>query len=367
MCYTSGTTGSPKGVVYSHRSSVLHTYAALMAGGLGIGECDVVLPIVPMFHANAWGVPYACLAVGAELVMPGRFLTPDALTSLLVERGVTWAAGVPTIWQAMLEPMKAVRSRLRVRTILCGGSALPPSLQQAYKADVGVAITHAWGMTETSPIGSVCVPLSCHAGLEAEPLGRVLASQGRVLPGTEIRLVRHDGSEAPWDGESFGEIQVRGNWIAAGYYKDPGSERFKDGWLCTGDVATIDADGYVRIVDRTKDVIKSGGEWISSVRLEGLIMGHAGVAEAAVVGVPHPRWDERPLACVVRRKGAGDAVTKEQVLEHLKPHVARWWIPEDVVFIDEVPKTSVGKFDKKVLRQRFQDHYARTADAKLGA
>jgi fatty-acyl-CoA synthase len=255
--------------------------------------------------------------------------------------------------------MKAARGRLRLRGILCGGAALPPSLQQAYKADVGVDITHAWGMTETSPIGSVCAPLACHAGLGAEPLGRVLASQGRVQPGVEIRIVRHDGSEAPWDGESFGEIQVRGNWIAAAYYKEEGgSEKFKDGWLLTGDVATIDADGFIRIVDRTKDVIKSGGEWISSVKLESLIMGLPGVAEAAVVGVAHPRWDERPLACVVKRKGAGEALTKEQVLEHLRPQVARWWLPEDVVFIDEVPKTSVGKFDKKVLRQRFQEHYA---------
>ncbi len=368
MCYTSGTTGSPKGVVYSHRSNVLHTYAALMADGLGLCERDVVLPIVPLFHANAWGLPYACLTVGADLVMPGRFLTPDALTALLVERGVTWAAGVPTIWQALLEPMKAARDRLRLRGILCGGATLPPSLQQAYKADVGVGITHAWGMTETSPIGSVCVPLAVHAGLAAEPLSRVLSSQGRVAPGVDVRIVRGDGTEAPWDGESFGEIQVRGNWIAAAYYKEEGGgEKFKDGWLCTGDVATIDADGYIRIVDRTKDVIKSGGEWISSVRLESLIMGHASVAEAAVVGVPHPRWDERPLACVVRRKGAGEALTKEQVLEHLRPHVARWWLPEDVVFIDEVPKTSVGKFDKKVLRQRFQGHYAQAADAKLEA
>lgn len=363
MCYTSGTTGSPKGVLYSHRSNVLHSYAALMSDGMGLCERDVVLPIVPMFHANAWGLPYACLMIGADLVMPGRFMTPDALVGLLVERKVTWAAGVPTIWQAMLEPMKAARDRLtRLRAILCGGAAVPAALQQAYREALGVEIIHAWGMTETSPLASVCMPLAKHADSTQEERAQVRACQGRVSPGVEIRIVKDDGSEAPWDGQTFGEIQVRGNWIAAGYYKDEASaDKFKDGWLRTGDVATIDADGYIRIVDRTKDVIKSGGEWISSVKLEGLIMGHPGVAEAAVVGVAHPRWDERPLACVVRRKGAGDALTKEQILEHLAPHVARFWLPEDVVFIEEVPKTSVGKFDKKVLRQRFQDYFTAAA------
>ena len=364
MCYTSGTTGSPKGVLYSHRSNVLHSFAVVMSDGLGIGEKDVVLPIVPMFHANAWGLPYACLMSGAELVMPGRFLTPDALVSLLVERKVTWAGGVPTIWQALLEPLAAVRDRLRLRTILCGGAAVPASLQQAYRRDVGVEITHAWGMTETSPIGSVCMTLAAHADASADERAQLLTSQGRVTAGVEIRIIKEDGSEAPWDGATFGEIQVRGNWIAAAYYKeDKGSRTFKDGWLCTGDVATIDADGYIRIVDRTKDVIKSGGEWISSVTLEGLLMGHPHVAEAAVVGVAHPRWDERPLACVVRRKGAGDALTRDQLLDHLRPHVARFWLPEDVIFIDEVPKTSVGKFDKKVLREQFKDRYTRAAAA----
>jgi fatty-acyl-CoA synthase len=316
-----------------------------------------------MFHANAWGLPYACLMAGADLVMPGRYMTPDALTGLLVERGVTLAAGVPTIWQAMLPPMTAARDRLgRLRAILCGGAAIPPAVQRAYHRTLGVRITHAWGMTETSPIGSISVPLAAHASLEPEALDHVLTSQGRVPPGVEVRIVREDGSEAPWDGESFGEIEVRGNWIAASYYKDPAPEKFPDGWLRTGDVATIDADGYIRIVDRTKDVIKSGGEWISSVKLEGLLMGHPDVAEAAVVGIAHPRWDERPLACVVRRKTeAGPSLTRDALLEHLRPHVARFWLPEDVVFIDEVPKTSVGKFDKKLLRQRFQDYFSKRA------
>ena len=365
MCYTSGTTGAPKGVVYSHRSNVLHSYAALMADGLGLRETDVVLPIVPMFHANAWGLPYACLMAGSDLVMPGRFMTPDALTGLLVDRGVTLAAGVPTIWQAMLEPMKAARGRFgRLRGIVCGGAAVPPALQRAYHRTFGIRVTQAWGMTETSPIGSVCVPLAAHAALEPEALDHVLASQGRVPPGVEIRIVREDGSQAPWDGETFGEIQVRGNWVAASYYKDPAPEKFSDGWLRTGDVATIDAEGYLRIVDRTKDVVKSGGEWISSVKLEGLLMGHPEVAEAAVVGIAHPRWDERPLACVVRRRtDAGSGLTSSALIEHLRPHVAPWWLPDEVVFIDEVPKTSVGKFDKKVLRERFRDYYASAGPA----
>jgi fatty-acyl-CoA synthase len=361
MCYTSGTTGAPKGVVYSHRSNVLHSYAVLLGDGLGLREGDVVLPIVPMFHANAWGLPYACLMAGADLVMPGRFMTPDALTGLLADRGVTLAAGVPTIWQAMLEPLKAARGRLtRLRAVFCGGAAIPPSLQKAYHDALGVRITHAWGMTETSPLGSISLPLAAHADLEPAALDQVLSSQGRALPGVEVRIVREGGDEAPWDGETFGEIQVRGNWIAAAYYKDPAPDKFSaEGWLRTGDVATIDADGYIRIVDRTKDVIKSGGEWISSVKLESLLMGHPDVAEAVVIGVAHPRWDERPLACVVPRKDA--ALDKAALLEHLRPHVARFWLPEDVVFIDEVPKTSVGKFDKKVLRQRFQDHFGRAA------
>jgi len=357
LCYTSGTTGHPKGVLYSHRSNVLHSMALCMADAFGIWERDVVMAIVPMFHANAWGLPYGCLLAGTDLVMPGRFLVPEVLTSLLVERGVTFAAGVPTIWQAMLEPMRRARPQLdRLRYIICGGSAVPPSLQKAFARDLGIRITHAWGMTETSPMGSVCRPLSAHEDRPEEDMDTLLATQGRPVAGVEVRLVGEDGGELPWDGKAVGEIEVRGNWVASAYYREPSPERFHDGWLRTGDVAAIDPDGYIRICDRTKDLIKSGGEWISSVALECMLMGHPDVAEAAVVAVPHPRWCERPLACVVPRPEARDRLTREAVLDHLRPQVAKWWLPDDVVFIDQVPRTSVGKFDKKALRERFRGH-----------
>jgi fatty-acyl-CoA synthase len=357
MCYTSGTTGHPKGVLYSHRSNVVHSMAVCMADAFGLRESDVVMTIVPMFHANAWGLPYAAFMAGTDIVMPGRFLMPDVLTSLLVERGVTFAAGVPTIWQAMLEPMKQARDRLgRLRYIICGGSAVPPALQKAFHRDLGVRITHAWGMTETSPMGSVCRAIVAQEGLGGDEMDALLASQGRPVFGIDLRIVGEDGTELPWDGKAVGEIEVRGNWIASAYYRDPSDDRFHDGWLRTGDVAAVDPNGYIRIADRTKDLIKSGGEWISSVALESMIMGHPDVAEAAVIAVPHPRWCERPLACVVARPGAKDRLTRESVLEHLRPKVAKWWLPDDVVFIDQVPKTSVGKFDKKVLRDRFRDH-----------
>jgi fatty-acyl-CoA synthase len=357
MCYTSGTTGHPKGVVYSHRSSVLHAFMVGLADVMGICERDVVMAMVPMFHANAWGLPYACLLLGADLVLPGRFMAPDMLARLLVDRAVTFAGGVPTLWQTMFEPLKSMKDSLRLDRVVSGGAAIPASLQKAYAEALGVRVCHAWGMTETSPCASVSRPLGAHGDLAPEELGRVLNSQGRIVPGVEVRIVGEDGREAPWDGRSVGEIQVRGNTIAAGYYKDPESaERFQDGWLRTGDVASIDPQGYVRIADRTKDLIKSGGEWISSVCLEGLLMGHPDVAEAAVIAVSHHRWSERPLACVVARPEARERLDRQALVNFLRPHVARWWLPDDVVFLDEIPKTSVGKFDKKALRERYRNH-----------
>ncbi len=363
MCYTSGTTGNPKGVVYSHRSNVLHCYAISLVDCFALSESDVVISIVPMFHANAWGLPYACLMTGADMVFAGRFMTPDVLASLIVERRVTCGGGVPTILQALLGPLSKVKDQLgSLDRLLCGGSALPPSLQEAYRKELGINVLHAWGMTETSPLGTMARPMSIHKGAKDEIVARVRNSQGRPLFGVELRIVGDSGLELPWDGKSVGEIQIRGNWIASAYYQDDTSpEKFKDGWLCTGDVATIDADGYVRIADRTKDLVKSGGEWISSIAIEGLIMAHPDVAEAAVIAVAHPKWDERPLACVVPKPDAKSRLTREHILEHLRPQIAKWWLPDDVVFVEQIPKTSVGKFDKKVLRAQFKDHVLPTA------
>jgi fatty-acyl-CoA synthase len=358
MCYSSGTTGNPKGVVYSHRSTLLHSLITLTVDGLGLSERDVVMPVVPMFHANAWGLPYAALLAGSSTVFPGPNMTPKGVLGLLERHRVTVTAGVPTIWLGAL-PLLGGYDLSGLTRILCGGSAVPRSLSEAYRTTLGVPILHAWGMTETSPVATVASPRTQDDALDDDARADARVRQGQPTPLVELRVVEPSSGEVlPWDDKSSGEIQAAGPWVAAAYYRDESgaaqssSGQFtEDGWLRTGDVATVDRYGSVRIVDRTKDLVKSGGEWISSVELENALMAHPKVVEAAVIGVPHERWVERPLACVVVEPG--ESLTPEEVRAHLEPLVPRWWLPDAVEFIDEVPKTSVGKFSKRTLRDKF--------------
>ncbi|RDI61286.1 long-chain fatty acid--CoA ligase [Nocardia pseudobrasiliensis] len=355
MCYTSGTTGDPKGVVYSHRSNWLHAMQVISPNSMGFTERDTVLTIVPLFHANAWGIPYAAMMAGSNLLMPDRFLQPGPLLQLMGEVKPSFAAAVPTIWGGVLAGLDAQPQDIsHLRTVVVGGSAVPPSMMRAFQEKHGVRLLHAWGMTETSPLGSVA-----HApkGVTGEEEWAYRYTQGRFPAPVQARLVADDGSVVPNDGEALGEVEVRGPWITASYYSPEGEsvdpDKFHDGWLRTGDVGKISPNGYLTLVDRSKDVIKSGGEWISSVDLENAIMGHPAVAEASVIGIPDEKWDERPLVAVVLKEGA--TADAEELREFLAGKFAKWQLPEHWAFIDEIPKTSVGKFDKKRLRARYAD------------
>jgi fatty-acyl-CoA synthase len=349
MCYTSGTTGMPKGVVYSHRSAYLHSMGVCMGNSLGLSERDRVLPVVPMFHANAWGLAYAAVMSGADLIMPDRFLQPEPLARLIEAERPTVAGAVPTIWNGLLQHVRANGGDLSsLRMVPCGGSAVPRSLMEAFEKELGVLIVQAWGMTETSPIGSVAHP---PANTPADEAWRYRDTAGRLVCAVEARLVGDSGVTLPHDGTAVGEVEVRGPWVTGTYYKDDDPGKFHDGWLRTGDVGTIDPLGFVTLTDRAKDVIKSGGEWISSMELENALMGHPDVTEAAVIGVPDDRWGERPMACVVLQEGA--SVSPAELRDFLAGRVPRWQLPERWSFIAEVPKTSVGKFAKTRIREAY--------------
>ena len=360
LCYTSGTTGNPKGVLYSHRSTLLHAYAAALPDGLNLSARDSVLPVVPMFHVNAWGLPYSVAMTGAKFVMPGAQLDGASLYELFEQEKVSISAGVPTIWLGLLQHLQTNKLRLSsVKRLVIGGSAAPPAMIRAFDEHYGITVLHAWGMTEMSPLGTANTFKLKHLALSAEEKDKIRVKQGRPLYGVEMKIVDGEGKLLPHDGKAFGDLLVRGPWITADYFKNDGKTPLVDGWFPTGDVATIDEDGYMQITDRSKDVIKSGGEWISSIDIENLAVAHPAVMEAAVIGVVHPKWDERPLLLVIKKPGM--AVTRDEMLEFMSGKIAKWWMPDDVVFVDSLPHTATGKLLKTKLREEFRDYKLPTA------
>lgn len=354
LCYTSGTTGNPKGVLYSHRSTVLHAFGAALPDAMAMSAGDAVLPVVPMFHVNAWGLPYSSALVGAKLVFPGKDLDGKSLYELFEAEGVTFSAGVPTVWLGLLTYVKSIGGRFSTlqRTVI-GGSACPPAMLASFEHDYGVRVIHAWGMSEMSPLGTLCHLRKHHHALPEDARQRILEKQGSAIYGVDLKIVGPDGEELAWDGKAFGDLYVRGPWVVDRYFRGDASPLI-DGWFPTGDVATIDAEGYVQITDRSKDVIKSGGEWISSIDVENVAMAHPEVHEAACIAVKHAKWEERPLLVIVRKPGA--TLTREALLAFYEGRVVKWWIPDDVVFVDEIPHTATGKMLKLKLREQFRDY-----------
>jgi acyl-CoA synthetase (AMP-forming)/AMP-acid ligase II len=357
LCYTSGTTGNPKGVLYSHRSTILHAFAACAVDGLGLSAKDSILVVVPLFHANAWSLPFSAAMCGAKLVLPGPKLDPESIYMLLEQEGCTKAGGIPTIWLNFLAYVENNRSKLdlsklKLKLVFSGGTAAPRATIEKFRDLLGVFLLHAWGMTETSPIVTLGAPLASHEGATPEEIVDMQVKQGRQIFGVEMRLAGEDGRSVPHDGQSVGQLQVRGNWVISGYFKGEGGKVMADdGWFGTGDVATINPDGYVQLTDRLKDVIKSGGEWISSIEIENLAVSHPDVFEAAVIAIPHPKWQERPLLLVQPKPGTKP--TKESILEFLSTRIAKWWMPDDVIFVESLPHTATGKLLKTELRKKY--------------